>query len=71
MPRDQVERLQNDVRFCGYGTVQGWIGACANRLAKEADKRRARIEANTPPAAGTKKSPSGTDIPKGAKKNTP
>lgn len=71
MPKEQAARIQSDVKFCGYGTVQNWIGACAHRLHKEANKRRAKMEANTTPAAGTQKSPSGTGIPKGAKKNTP
>lgn len=57
MPQDQITRVQEAVKACGYGTVQGWISMCAYRLIYEADKRQ-------------KKSPSGTAIPKGAKENT-
>lgn len=71
MPKEQAARIQSDVKFCGYGTVQNWIGACAHQLHKEADKRRARLGRMENPAGQTEKSPSGTGIPKGAKKNTP
>lgn len=62
MPKEQAERVQSAVKACGYGTVQNWIGACAYRLLREADKRS---------AAEKKKSPSGTAIPKGAEEKLP
>lgn len=65
MPQDQILRVQDAVKACGYGTVQSWIGICAYRLLYEADKRRKAG------ASHAEKSPSGTAIQKGARKNTP
>lgn len=42
MPHEQMLRVKDAVRSCGYGTVQNWIGTCAYRLLLEADKRCAK-----------------------------